>query len=220
MSFMTLKRALVAGATVVATAAFASPANAGLVIDFSGGAGNNSLLQTDGTNFLGSNIPITLVTVLIDGNFIASAPVTGNCFNGATPNAAGCLNFNTIANTISITGLGLTLMQGTFSDFTFGPLGQNFQFVGEGPDRKAPELLRALGLDPNTPFEWGGFTIAAKRASCPDAQPAGEAAVTITCYSPFSTDISDSPVPEPGSMVLLGSGLLGLGGAIRRRFAR
>lgn len=36
----------------------------------------------------------------------------------------------------------------------------------------------------------------------------------------FSFSATESTVPEPGSMVLLGTGLLGLGRAIRRRFAQ
>jgi hypothetical protein len=62
-------------------------------------------------------------------------------------------------------------------------------------------------LPVNTPFTFFGFTIA--------FQPG--AAGT---YTPFSTDMSNTAIPEPGTMVLFGTGLVGLAAIARKRLRK
>ena len=55
-----------------------------------------------------------------------------------------------------------------------------------------------------------------RAAGCEVACPEGQ-----TCYTAISTDFADvsgsAPIPEPGTLILLGGGLLGLARARKRK---
>jgi PEP-CTERM motif len=208
-----LMKALLVG--IAAIALSAGSATAATIIDFgTGSAGPGGTININGlNNVTGSGIFIDTVTItgapMNNGVYDVNGPLV--CPGGS--GSCGMLSFDTALSVItvsgSIPGLGIffneSLLTGDMSGGTTLLLvnGVVTSVTASGKDGKARDLLANIGLGPNTAFGYFGFTTG--------VNPTGQGSP----YTAISTDITNTTAPEPGSMLLLGSGLTTL--ALRRR---
>jgi hypothetical protein len=75
-------------------------------------------------------------------------------------------------------------------------------------DFKNPDLVAFYGLPAGVPYV-GNFNISFSAAGSP---PDAFSSTTV-----LSGDITNSPIPEPAALTLVGSGMIGLAGFARRK---
>jgi len=227
-----MKRALLL-AGFLALIVMVGPASALVSIDFGGTPGTHGTIAVTGGNATGTGILVNSMTVSFDGGVTSqvydvfgtgasatgftngSAVVSFDTSTGAFTIIGGVcvVNFNNCSGiagvdpNVMVSG-GTTLVNGTgaVSGLNFSHLtATNLTMEFSEPDQKAAALLNALGIPLSTTFALMNATFQG-------------GSTTGSPYNVNSTDINNSQtVPEPTSILLLGSLLVGVTRVVRRR---
>jgi hypothetical protein len=204
--------------------AFVQPARADAYLDF------GVVAPTTGSiSFAGTGNPLVGADISVDNvvgtggttlNNDVTLDITGGLLNFTTGNYQGESGGNYVfggGGSITITGgiaalgiaNGTTLLSGTFDTVQVVVNGPTAKIVSASfSDEKDEDLAAYFGFS-NVPG-WIGFSNIGFSAS--GAPPSGFTSTSVT-----SGDMTDYPVPEPASLLLLGSGLIGIGVLARRR---